>query len=55
MKTYVHLWYLAEFFLEGETFKTKVVQKIKTHFMLNNFSRKSCRLWANVEKYGTAR
>jgi hypothetical protein len=22
--------------------------------MFNNFSRKSCRLWDNVEKYGTA-
>jgi hypothetical protein len=27
--------YLAEFFLE--TFRTKVINKIKTHFMLNNF------------------
>jgi hypothetical protein len=26
-----------------------------THFMFNKFSRKSCRLWDNVEKYGTAR
>jgi hypothetical protein len=28
-----------------------------THFMFNNFfpSRKSCRLWDNVGKYGTAR
>jgi hypothetical protein len=23
-----------------------------THFMFNNFFRKSCRLWDNVEKYG---
>jgi hypothetical protein len=26
-----------------------------THFMFNHFSRKSCRLWDNVEKYGRAR
>jgi len=26
-----------------------------THFIFNDFSRKSCRLWDNVEKYGTAR
>jgi hypothetical protein len=39
MTTYVHLWlYLAEFFLECEMFRTKVVEKIKTHFMFYNFS-----------------
>jgi hypothetical protein len=26
-----------------------------THFMFNNFFRKSCCLWDNVEKYGRAR
>jgi len=31
-------------------FQTKVVEKIKTHFQFNNFFRKSCRLWDNVEK-----
>jgi hypothetical protein len=37
-------------------FNTKVVHKIKTHFTLKNFfPRKSCRLWDNMEKYGTAR
>jgi hypothetical protein len=37
-------------------FETKVVEKIKARFMFSNFfSRKSCRLWDNVEKYGTAR
>jgi hypothetical protein len=56
MKPYRHLWrYLAEFFLEWEKFQTKVVEKIKTHFTFNNFFfRKPCRLWDNVEKYGTA-
>jgi hypothetical protein len=37
-------------------FQTKVVQKIKTHILRSiTFSRKSCRLRDNVEKYGTAR
>jgi hypothetical protein len=37
-------------------FQTKVVEKIKTHYMFNNYvSRKSCSLWSNVEKYGRAR
>jgi len=33
--------------------QTKVVQKIKTHFMFNNyfFFRKSCSLWRNEKKY----
>ena len=33
----------------------KVVEKIKTHMLCSiTFFRKSCRLWHNVEKYGTA-
>jgi hypothetical protein len=33
-----------------------VVEKIKTHILCSiNFSRKSCCLWDNVEKFGTAR
>jgi hypothetical protein len=56
MKTYVHLWYVSEFFLEWEMFQTKVVQKIKTHILCSiTFSRKSYRLWDNVENYGRAR
>jgi hypothetical protein len=31
MKTNIHLWYLANFFLEWEMFQTKVVEKIKAH------------------------
>jgi hypothetical protein len=56
MKTYLHLWqYLAEFFLEWEMCQTKVVEKIKTHILCSiTLSQKSCRLWDNVEKYGTA-
>jgi hypothetical protein len=56
MKTYVHLWYLAELFLEWEMFQTKVVEKIKTHILCSIiFFRKSCRLRGNVEKYVRAR
>jgi hypothetical protein len=29
--------YLAQFFLEWEMLQAKVVEKIKTHFMFNNF------------------
>ena len=36
MKTEVRL-YLAEFIVELEMFQTKVVEKIKTHFMFSNF------------------
>jgi hypothetical protein len=51
MKASIHLWsYLAQFFLECELFQSKVVEKIKTHIMVNIFF-KSCRLWDNVEKY----
>jgi hypothetical protein len=56
MNIYIHLWeYLGEFFSEWEMFQTKVVDKIKTHVLCYvTFFRKSCRLWDNVEKYGTA-
>ena len=32
MKTYVHLWYLAEF-LKCEMFQTKVVEQLETHIL----------------------
>ena len=54
MNTYVQLLYLAEYFLEWEIFRTKVVEKIETHFMYNNFFWKLYHLWCNVEKYGWA-
>jgi hypothetical protein len=39
MKTYVHLWYVVEFFLEWEIFQTSVAEKIKTHILrLTTFS-----------------
>jgi hypothetical protein len=31
MKTYAHLWHIAELVLEYEMFQAKVVEKIKTH------------------------
>ena len=34
MKTYGNLWYLTEFFLELEMFQTKVIEKIKTLFIV---------------------
>ena len=55
-QTDIHFWlYLAQFFLEWEMFQTKVVGKLKTHFVFSNppplCFRKSCRLWDNVKKY----
>jgi hypothetical protein len=42
--------------LRMRNFQTKVVEKTKTHILCSiTFSRKSCRLWDNVEKHGTAR
>jgi hypothetical protein len=40
MKTNIRIFlsYLAQFFLEWELFDTKVMQKIKTHFMFNSIS-----------------
>ena len=32
MKTYVHLYYIAEFFFDREMFQTKFVEKIKNTF-----------------------
>jgi len=38
MNTYVRLWqYLVQIILEREMFQTKVLDKIKTHFMFGNF------------------
>jgi hypothetical protein len=54
MNTNVHLWsHLAQFFLEWEIFRTKLVQKNQnTLFRFSNiFFRKSCRLLNTVEKY----
>jgi len=56
MKINIHLWYLAELFVECKMFQTKVVEKIKTHVMLHNSSpppfleNRVC-FWGNVQKY----
>jgi len=55
MNTSINLWsHLAQFSLEWKMFQTKVVERIKTHFLSNNSFWKSCRLWNNVEKYRRA-
>jgi hypothetical protein len=54
MKTDIQFWsHLAQFFSEWEMFQTELVEKIKTHFMINIFFRKSCCLWHIVKKYYT--
>jgi hypothetical protein len=43
----------VQFFLEWEMLQTKVVEKIKSHILCSiTLSRKSFRLWDNVDKYG---
>ena len=56
MKTDIHfLSHLAQFFLEWEMFRIKIVEKIKTHILYAiTLFGKSCSLWDNVEKYSTA-
>jgi hypothetical protein len=55
MTTYVRLRSNLAQFLEWEMFQKKVLEKIKTHFMFNNFfPSKIMHLWDNVEKYGRA-
>jgi hypothetical protein len=53
MDTYIQLrQYLAYLILEWEMFETKVVEKIKIYILCSiTLSRKSLRLWHNVEKY----
>jgi len=52
-KTGIHFWsYLFRFFFEREIFRTKVLKKIKTHFMFNIFFFSKFEfLWHGVEKY----
>jgi hypothetical protein len=53
MKINIHSWHLAELFVECKMFRTKVVEKIKTHFMLHNFFSFENRVCFsdNVQKY----
>ena len=53
MKTNVHFRsYLADFFLEWKNFQTKFVEKLETHFMIDNFFYESLFvyeiIWKNV-------
>ena len=51
METNLHFWsYLDHFFLEWEMFRTKVVEKIKTHILcsITYFQKLRC-LWDKVE------
>jgi len=53
VKTNIHVWsYRAQLFVEWETSQTKVVEKIKTHFMFSNLlfeSRAVCEImWKNT-------
>ena len=55
MKTYVHLSYLIQLFLEREMFQTKLQIKSPTRILCPiAFSHKSCSLCDNVEKHGMA-
>ena len=49
MNTFEYLWCLTHFFLEWEMFQSKAVEKIKTHFVFNNFFFKLYHLCDNVE------
>jgi hypothetical protein len=53
MKTNIHfLLYRTQLFVEWEMFQTKVVEKIKTHFMFNNLLFESHAIyevmWKNI-------
>jgi hypothetical protein len=50
MKTNIHFWNFAQFFLE---FQTKVTQKIKTRILrsITSYSRQSYCSWDNVQRY----
>jgi hypothetical protein len=50
MQTSVYLWYLAEFFLDCETFQAKVVDKIKARILFSLTFFRKAPLWDNVEK-----
>jgi hypothetical protein len=54
MQTDIHFWsYLDHFFLAPEILQANLYRKSEHRFYVQNFfSRKSCRLWNNVEKYG---
>jgi hypothetical protein len=55
--TDIHFWsYLAVLLRMRNVSDKSCRENQNTHFVFNNFFfRKSCRLWDNVQKYGTAR
>jgi len=54
MKTYVHLWYLAKFFLKWDVSDKCCRENQNTHVMSSDVFLKLWRFWDIVEKYGTA-
>jgi hypothetical protein len=51
METFSQMWqYLAEFFLEWETFHIKVVERIKTHILCSVTFFKSCSVYEIMSK-----
>jgi hypothetical protein len=56
MKAYVHLWYLALFFLKWVRVQTKHVDKIKTHILSSIYLYRTSSCWKhNVKKEGRTR
>jgi len=51
MKTYVNLFYSAEFFLEWDVWDKSCRENQNTHYIFNFFFSKNCVVY-NVEKYG---
>jgi hypothetical protein len=56
-RVYIYDQNVIELLLKWDIFETIVIEKIKTCILCSIifFSRKSCRLWDNVEKYGRGR
>jgi hypothetical protein len=63
MTTYVHLWYLAEFFLDDKCFRQKLHRKSKHTFYVDNVTQnrdvneiveKYCKARQATDDYNTA-
>ena len=48
IKTYVHLWYVVELFLEWEVFQRKVVEKSKTYILFSITFSKNGATYDNI-------
>jgi len=56
MKTNAHFWYyLAEFFLEWEMFRTKVVDEVKTNILFQYLFSEKRVFYEKAEKYRTGK